>query len=176
MGRNIYDDTDTHKIDHAVMVRGKLVYDLDESTTVRLGADYGNRADSIAANFRPFPGYDILFPVPQGASPWDIDSYIHDYKTYSGGGGSVVVEHDLAFARLTSTSAFRAASTFIHFNPAATSIPSEDISFPESSRQVTRSCSSFPRPAAGWIGQRGCSTSTAWRTWMPSTPTCTARW
>ncbi len=136
-GKNIYDDTDTHKIDHAVTVRGKMIYDLDDSTTVKLGADYSNREDSLAANFRPFPGYNILFPVPQSANSWDIDSYIHNYKTYAGGGGSALIEHDLAFAKLTSTSAVRDTSTFIHFNPAATSVPSEDISYPEGSRQVT---------------------------------------
>jgi outer membrane receptor protein involved in Fe transport len=136
-GKNIYDDTDTHKIDHAVTVRGRMIYDLDDSTTVKLGADYGNREDSLAANFRPFPGYNILFPVPQTSAPWDIDSYIHNYKTYAGGGGSAIIEHDLAFAKLTSSSAFRDTSTFIHFNPAATSVASEDISYPESSRQAT---------------------------------------
>ncbi len=136
-GKDIYDDSDIHKIDHSVTVRGKLFYDLDEATTIKFGLDYSDRAGSIAANFRPFPGYSVLFPAPQASNTWYTDSYIHSYKTYEGGGGSAILEHDLDFAKFTSTSAFRDASTFIRFSPAATSVPSEDISFPESSRQFT---------------------------------------
>jgi outer membrane receptor protein involved in Fe transport len=136
-GTDLYDDTDTHKIDHAFTLRGKVVYDPNEATTVKLGADYSDRTGSVAANFRPFPGYRVLFPVAQSSDPWDTDSYIHSYKSYRGGGASAVIERDLGFATLASTSAFRDASTFIRFSPAATSVPSEDIHFPESSRQFT---------------------------------------
>ncbi len=149
-GENIYDDTSTQKIDHAVTVRGKMVINVDDRTTVRLGADYSNREDSIAANFRPFPDYSILFPVPQTSSPWGIDSYIHNYKSYDGGGGAAIIEHDWGFATLTSTSAFRDAGTFIHFNPAATAVPSEDISYPESSRQATEELQLVSRSGGRW--------------------------
>ena len=137
-GRNVATGDDVHRIDHALSARGKLIYDLSDRTTLKLRADYFDREDSSTANFKPFPGYSTLSPVPQPASPWDITSYIRNVKTYHSSDLSLAIEHDLGFAKLTSITAWRDTDTFVHINPSATSIPTQDLYYPEDSRQFTQ--------------------------------------
>jgi iron complex outermembrane receptor protein len=137
-GKNLTTGDDVHRIGHALTVRGKLIYDLSDVTQIKLHADYFDREDSRTANFKPFPGYSILAPVPQPSSPWDIVSYIRGVKTYRSGGLALTVNHDLGFAELTSISAWRDTDTFVRINPSATSIPLQHLAYPEDSRQFTQ--------------------------------------
>lgn len=137
-GKNVTTGDDMYRIGHAVTARGKLLYDLGERTQLKLRADYFDRSDSMSGGFKPFPGYSILSPVPQPASPWDITSYVNGVKTYRSRGAALTVGHDFGFAKLTSISAWRDTDTFARINPAATSIPTQHLSYPEDSRQFTQ--------------------------------------
>jgi iron complex outermembrane receptor protein len=137
-GKNVTTGEDTYRIDHALTARGKLIYDIGDRTQLKLRADYFDRLDSMSGGFKPFPGYSILSPVPQPASPWDIASYVNGVKTYRSRGASVTFEHDFSFGKLTSITAWRDTDTFVVINPAATSIPTQHVSYPEDSRQFTQ--------------------------------------
>ncbi|HEY3656309.1 MAG TPA: TonB-dependent receptor [Steroidobacteraceae bacterium] len=137
-GKNINNDTDIDKIDHDGTVRGKAIYEWNDATTVRLGVDYSNHEGTNATNFRPFPGYSVLFPVPQSSNPWDSDSYVHTYNKYQGGGASVIVDHDLGDAKFSSVTAYRNSDSYFQFSPTASSVPSEDIGVPQKSEQITQ--------------------------------------
>jgi iron complex outermembrane receptor protein len=137
-GKNIATGDDVHRIGHAFNVRGKLRYDIGANTRAKLSVDHLDRSDTMASNFKPYPGYSILSPVAQPASDWDIASFIRGVKTYRSTGAALTIEHDLDFARLTSITAWRDTHTFVRSNPSATSIPTQYFAYPEDSRQWTQ--------------------------------------
>ena len=134
-GTNIYDGSQTFKINHDASVRGKLIYDLPEDTVIKLSADYTNRAGNPYINLRPFPGYNATIPW-QSSNPWDTNNYLDSTNTYSGGGASVTVAHNFSFATLTSISAYRSSNIDFDFT-IAEDVPQVDVNVPEHSTQYT---------------------------------------
>ncbi len=135
-GTNIFNGEDVHKIDNAVTVRAKAVYEPSNATKVTLAGDYSNRAGSYSTEFRNFPGYPFAFPTRETARLWDIDTYIQPRNRYHGGGVSVTVEHDMPRAVLTSISAYRDGANYFRFTPAG-STPSIDLDIADYSRQFS---------------------------------------
>ena len=137
-GTNIFDGQEIHKIKHAISARGKVIWNLGDNTDIKLQADYSDRAGPVGANFRPFPGYQSIFPAPQSNRLWDINSFYDTKNTYSGGGGSLIVDQDLGFAKLTSISAYRSSKLFFTFSPGVSSTPTLSLAIGERSSQFTQ--------------------------------------
>ena len=137
-GRNFATGNETYKTDHNYSLRGKVKADLSETTTVRLSADYMNRAGTMAGAFRPFPGTSTAYPSPQPRRLWDSNSNSDPALRYRGGGGSLTIDQEIGTLRLTSISAYRDSRQFFHFNAVPTATPVFDINVIDASRQFTQ--------------------------------------
>ncbi|ATE65480.1 TonB-dependent receptor [Rhizorhabdus dicambivorans] len=115
-GDNLTTGNDTFKTKHNFSIRGKLMFEPGDNTTITLIGDYRDSHD-LAEAYQPYPGTvpTIAWTGPGGYVPVDSrydtragrDSFIK-IKT---GGASLNIDHDLGFARLVSISAYRAGNT-----------------------------------------------------------------
>ncbi len=139
-GVNEFSGRDVHKINNNVLARAKAIYDFGPNTTVSLSGDYQNRSGSTCGVYRTFPGFPAAYAsqVAQPRRRWDIVSYIEPYCSYSGGGASMTIDHDVGFGRITSITGFRKSKQFWRFNPAVTAVPSLDLELSDFSRQITQ--------------------------------------
>jgi iron complex outermembrane recepter protein len=86
-------------------VRSKLLWDVNDNTTVRIGADYSRSFNSDA------------YQIPQGvigpdhvttyAGPYNAFGNVNDFLSVDGGGGSIQIDHDFGPVRIVSISADR---------------------------------------------------------------------
>jgi iron complex outermembrane receptor protein len=136
-GSNAYNDEWVHRINHDVSVRGKLNFALSDDTSIRVSADYADRAGSTAGVFTVAPGYPQAYASPISANPWGINSYLQPALTYRGGGLSVTFEQDLGSARFSAISAYRQSAQYWAFSPTATAVPSLDLALHDFSKQFT---------------------------------------
>jgi iron complex outermembrane recepter protein len=137
-GVNIFSGQDVHRIDGNYQFRGKLIWDPQPSTTVRLSGDYAKRKGSIGGVYRTPPGFPQALFSPLPVREWSINSYIQPLYDYEGGGGSLTIEHDLGFGKVTSISAYRKSRVFWQFNPSATAVPALDVDLSDFARQFTQ--------------------------------------
>jgi outer membrane receptor protein involved in Fe transport len=137
-GRNLATGNDNHKIDHDVQLRGKIFWEPSSDTVVKLAGDYTDREGAIAPNFTRFPGYDVLFPAARTSNPWDTNSRIDSVNQTTLRGGSLTVEQDFGFAKLTNITAYRAGKNRFVFDSAATPTPSLDLVILETDKQFTQ--------------------------------------
>lgn len=137
-GKNIYNGKDVHRIDGNYQFRGKLIYEPTSSTTIRLSADYARRRGSQAGDYTTPVGFPQAFASPLPKRKWSINSYIQPEYRYHGGGGSVTIDQDVGFAKLTSITAYRRSDLFWQFNPSATAVPALNVDLTDRARQFTQ--------------------------------------
>ncbi|HEY2402875.1 MAG TPA: TonB-dependent receptor [Steroidobacteraceae bacterium] len=116
-GTNIFNGQDVYKTDRDVAVRSKWLWTPSDATTVRFIADYAESAGSQNSTFKEAPGTQPEFvpPVP-ALRPWDFDGDFQPHDGFKGGGGSLRIDQDVAFAELSSTSAYRRSQEYIAFD------------------------------------------------------------
>jgi outer membrane receptor protein involved in Fe transport len=122
-GNNLTTGRDTFKILHEFSVRGKLLIEPSDSTTVTMIGDYADKKQ-LTNSFQPYQGLPLLFP---GTGPLDsvYDSYAgaDSFNGFKGGGVSVKIEQALGFADLVSISAYRKGIGSYQFDNAAVPQP-----------------------------------------------------
>ena len=110
---------DTNRLRHEASVRGKLLWEPSNRTSLTLIGDYLDR-NQLANSFQPYPGTALAFPGT-GVLKSVYDSYQGEdsFIAYKGGGASLTIDHDLDFARVVSISAYRGGETRFSFDDAA---------------------------------------------------------
>ena len=136
-GTNLSNDEWVHKINHDVSTRGKLIFTPTDDTTIRIEADYADRAGPTAGAFTPFPGFPQAYASPINPNLWGINSYITPDVAYKGGGFTVAVEQDVGLGQFSSVTGIRDSEQYYAFSPAATAVPSLDLELNDYSKQFT---------------------------------------
>jgi iron complex outermembrane receptor protein len=138
-GKNFATGNDVYKLDHSLGLRGKIKAEIGENTTIRVSGDYAERRGPQSGVFRPFPGYNIANPAPTYPSrKWDVNNWLDPENHYSGGGGSLIVEHDFGFAEFKSISAYRDAKSGYLFINQPSTVVTQNFRVEESSDQFTQ--------------------------------------
>jgi iron complex outermembrane recepter protein len=138
-GKNFATGNDVYKLDHSFGLRGKIKAEIGDQTTIRVSGDYAERRGPQSAVFRPFPGYNIANPAPTYPSrKWDANNWLDPKNHYSGGGGSLIVEHDFGFAEFKSISAYRDAKSGYLFLNQPSTVVTQSFQVEESSDQFTQ--------------------------------------
>src|SRR5579883_2547395 len=136
-GKNVATGHDTYRLDRDLVARGKVRVRASDSTTVNLEADYSGRGGPLATNFRAFPGYSSVFPSPQPVRAWSSNRALDSSINFKGGGVSLSLDHEFAFAKLTSVSAYRNGSNFYRFTIVPSTTLSNELVTTGRSRQFT---------------------------------------
>lgn len=106
-GDNLTTGSETYQLRRQVAVRGKLLFQPTDRTSITLIGDYMDRR-AQSNSFQPLPGTAFTLP---GARPvdsrYDTRAGSDPYATFEGGGASLSIEQDLGFAKLVSISAYR---------------------------------------------------------------------
>ncbi len=107
-GDNLTTGAETYKIDYNWSVRGQLMIEPDDVTSIRLIGDYGRRSDNQATYFRPYRNTPLAIPgfVPP-PNVYDSIVGLDPLSKLQGGGISATIERDLGFGQFTSISAYR---------------------------------------------------------------------
>jgi iron complex outermembrane recepter protein len=136
-GTNLYNDDWVHKIDHDVSTRGKVIFTPTDDTTVRISADYADRAGPTAGAFTTPAGFPQAYASPINPNPWGENSYLQPEIEYKGGGLSIAVEQNVGVGKFSAVTAIRDSQQYYAFSPAATAVPSLDLQLNDYSRQFT---------------------------------------
>jgi iron complex outermembrane recepter protein len=108
-GTNLYNGEQVNKQGLDMSVRSKWLFNPFDGTTLRVIFDYAENNSTIGAlrNFDNSP--NIYYPKGYFASlpTFDIDANQQPYRDKKGGGASVQLDHDLGFASLVNTVAWR---------------------------------------------------------------------
>jgi iron complex outermembrane receptor protein len=141
-GRNLYTGSENHKVDSDVSVRGKLVYTPSTDVTLKIGADYSDRVDSMGPNFRPYstslisPGL-LTVPYVASSNPWDTDSNFDNHNHFHQDGVSANIDVNLGFAHWIDIAAWRQDNLSTQFSPTGTPTPGTNINISEQTHQFT---------------------------------------
>ncbi|RXR30507.1 TonB-dependent receptor, partial [Sphingobium fluviale] len=100
-----------NKLDHAYSLRGKLLFQMNDATSLLIVGDYLNREDN-GATFAPYPGSPKTTIAYQGIGPssgnrYDSYSGTAGRTVFKGGGIAATFRSDFGFAELVSISAYR---------------------------------------------------------------------
>lgn len=121
-GDNLTTGNDTFRLAHSLSLRGKLLIEPSDRTSVLLIADYLNRK-AYTYSFVPYPGTAFVRPLPGGYDKQDTYSPVDPYAAFKGGGGSATIKHDLGPAELVSITAYRRGNTNYLFDDVPTGTP-----------------------------------------------------
>ncbi|WP_327751866.1 TonB-dependent receptor [Sphingobium sp. SJ10-10] len=106
-GKSLTTGKEESKLYHSYSLRGKLLFQIGDATSLLIQGDYLNRLDA-SANFRAYPGTTLAY---QGFGPasnlYDSYSGLAGRALFKGGGVSATFKSDLGFADLISISAYR---------------------------------------------------------------------
>jgi iron complex outermembrane recepter protein len=138
-GRNDYNGDQVERDNKDLAARSKWVYTPSDSTTVRLSMDYSNVSNTLGGNYTPYPGTKPLFPGYMASSnPYDIDTYQTGRNHVQSGGIGLIVQQNLGFADLVSTSSFRSYNSYLNLVPSLTPVPGINITDAENGRDITQ--------------------------------------
>jgi len=149
-GRNLFNGEDVYKMDRNVAVRSKWLWTPGDTTSVRFNVDYEQTGGSMYSTFQVAPGTKVLFgpgtplgPPGSSAGPpvstYDVNENFQPSDSFQGGGGSIRIDQDLGFARLSSITADRYSKDTLAFDADATPLTIETINpVLEEDRQFTQ--------------------------------------
>ncbi len=121
-GDNLTTGNDTFRLAHSLSLRGKLLVEAGPDTSILLIADYMDRK-AYTYSFVPYPGTAFTVPLPGPVGKQDTYSQVDPYAAFRGGGVSLTIEHDFAFAKLVSISSYRRGNTNYLFDDVPTGTP-----------------------------------------------------
>jgi len=115
-GDNLTTGSDTFRLRHQFSGRGKILIEPDVDTSILVAADYSDW-NQLSNSYQPYPGTTYSYPgVGPLASVYDTYAGVDSFNAFKGGGASVTVDRDLAFAKLVSISAWRRGDTAFAFD------------------------------------------------------------
>lgn len=122
-GKSLSTGREENKVDHSYSLRGKMLVELGERSSLVIAGDYLNRLDS-GATFQPYKGTTLAY---SGFGPLDnrYDSYngTAGHTAFEGGGVAATVKSDLGFADLVSISAYRKTSFAFKYDLSSVLLP-----------------------------------------------------
>jgi iron complex outermembrane receptor protein len=122
-GKDLTTGNDTFRVKHDLSLRGKLLFQPSDRTSVTLIADYTDRA-VLANSYQPYRGLPLVFA---GTGPLTsvYDSYAGQdgFNKFRGGGISLTVNQDLSFAKLVSITSYRRGVADYQFDNSAVPSP-----------------------------------------------------
>ena len=142
-------------------MRGKILWDVTDSTSILFSADYNNRkaADPAlhplsttlgSASAVPFlnPGH-----VDPSLGPWDVVGVQPDLET-EGSGESVTIKHDFGGVELQNIAAYRSDNMATQFSGSLTGVPYLTINLTQRDSQVSDELQflSTGDKAFSWVG------------------------
>lgn len=136
-GTNLYNGDWVHRIDHDVSTRGKLIFTPSDDTTIRVEADYADRAGPTVGAFTPFPGFPQAYASAINPNPWGVNSYLTPDIEYRGGGLSVAFDQNVPMGKFSAVTGIRDSQQYYAFSPAVTAVPSLDLELNDFSKQFT---------------------------------------
>ncbi|MCZ4340078.1 TonB-dependent receptor [Sphingomonadaceae bacterium G21617-S1] len=106
-GESLTTGREENKLYHSYSLRGKLLANLGDATTVTLAGDYLNRRDSGVV-YQPYPGTSLVY-AGFGPVTNRYDSYngTGGYTYFRGGGVAMTIDSEFSFAKLVSISSYR---------------------------------------------------------------------
>jgi iron complex outermembrane recepter protein len=149
-GRNLFNGEDVYKMDRNIALRSKWLWTPADATRVTFAVDYEEMAGSQFTTFQITPGTKVLFgpgtpfgPPGSTAGPavstYDVNEDFQPSDSFKGGGGSVHIEQDLGFAKLSGITAERYSKDSLAFDADATPLSLETINpVLEEDRQFTQ--------------------------------------
>ncbi|MBA6117080.1 TonB-dependent receptor [Pseudomonas putida] len=105
-GKNEFNGKDVNATDKG-NVRSKLLWDINDSTSLLLSADYAKFDSSVGLSIRPFKGLKPRWGSVYTGGDYDINSDAQPSLKSNAGGVSAKLQHYFDSAVLTSTTAWR---------------------------------------------------------------------
>jgi len=148
-GTNLFNGQDVYKMDRNIALRSKWLWTPSDATSVGFIVDYEEMEGSQYTTFQVAPGTKVLFgpgtPLGAPGSPaspalniYDTNENFQPSDSFKGGGGSLHIGQDLAFAKPLSITAERYSKDSLSFDADATPLSLETINpVLEEDRQFT---------------------------------------
>lgn len=139
-GKNLTTGEDVGKIDNYYTARGKIEARLGDRTTLKLAADYADKADVFGGNRSLVPGSQMFLdlPVPRTSNPYDSPAPFPGRIKSHGGGASVSLDHDFGFATVHSITAYRGYNFRIKLDTSFNPVPLIDIGYTQTGEQFSQ--------------------------------------
>lgn len=116
-GTNLTTGRDTYRIREVISVRGKVLVEASDRTSLMLIGDYMQR-DVLSDSFQPLPGTTFSIPgIAPIANRYDSRASDDEFSAFSGGGVSLKVEHEFNSFSVMSISAYRKGTGQSQFFP-----------------------------------------------------------
>jgi iron complex outermembrane receptor protein len=145
-GRDVYDST-------TIALRSKLVWTPGEATTATLAVDYGNREDSSGSGAIDRDALGAFLRQRFTGDFYDINTNLQPLEDATNEGASLKIEHDLAWGRFTSLTAYREYELESVFDQDRESINGIDVFIRDTDDQFTQELQvqSLPDSRIIWI-------------------------
>ncbi|WP_375402976.1 TonB-dependent receptor [uncultured Sphingomonas sp.] len=130
-GRNLITGGGASQLLHSFAIRGKLLFEPTDQTSITLAGDYLDRDANLHA-LHPTPGTSFVLPLGPLGSRRDYYSNVNSNFKLESGGGSLKIEHELDFATVKSVSAYRQSTARNIFDALPQGIPAFYVEFPRS--------------------------------------------
>jgi iron complex outermembrane receptor protein len=139
-GENIATGEERDKIYHDLSARAKIHITPGSDTSIKLAADYRDRANSLGGNRSLVKGTTLNFapPPPTTDNRWDVDAPFISHTGIRGGGASAQIDQQLGFATLTSTSAYRDSRLQSKVDSSLSRVSQVDIQYDQHEKTLTQ--------------------------------------
>lgn len=138
-GKNLFNGSDVYKTDHDIGVRSKWIWDLSDTTKIRIIGDYSDNKSSMNASRNP-PGTTAPAPYTfsYGGGAWDINSDENPRIRTQQGGVSLKIDQELGDIQATSITAYRRSLFTAKFDIDYSPVRGRIIDYKQNDRQFSQ--------------------------------------
>lgn len=129
----------------SISMRGKVLWDINDSTSLLISADYTKRTSAdpalhpLSTTLGSAAAVNFVNPGhldPTLTNPWDVVGAQPDLH-YEGSGASATLKHDFGGIELQNIAAYRTDTAATQFNPALTTTPYLTLGYTQRDSQVS---------------------------------------